>query len=65
MEYYFKVNGKSRLQTLFLLGDLFYSISHISDPDFVAVHEMEDYIYFFFRETAVEYVNCGKVNAFW
>jgi hypothetical protein len=22
----------------------------------------EDYIFFFFRETAVEYINCGKVR---
>ena len=35
--------------------------SHMLDkPDFVGSFEVEDYVYFFFRETAVEYMNCGK-----
>lgn len=25
-------------------------------------YEIGDYIYFFFREPAIEYINCGKVN---
>ena len=29
-------------------------------PDFVHSFEYEDYIFFFLRETAVEYMNCGK-----
>ena len=34
----------------------------ISEPDFVHSIDHEDYVYFFFRESAVEYINCGKVN---
>ena len=30
-------------------------------PDFVTSLEDGDYVYFFFREQAVEYINCGKV----
>ena len=33
----------------------------ISEPDFVHSIDHEDYVYFFFRESAVEYINCGKV----
>ena len=32
-----------------------------SAPDFVTSLEDGDYVYFFFREQAVEYINCGKV----
>lgn len=31
-------------------------------PDFVNTISDEDYVYFFFREQAVEYINCGKVK---
>ena len=31
-------------------------------PDFVKMLEDEDYVYFFLREQAVEYINCGKVG---
>lgn len=31
-------------------------------PDFVGSMTQNDFVYFFFRETAVEYINCGKVN---
>ena len=30
-------------------------------PDFVNALEDENHIYFFFREAAVEHINCGKV----
>ena len=33
-----------------------------TEPDFVGSVEDNDYVYFFFRESAVEYMNCGKVN---
>ena len=33
-----------------------------SGPDFVASVEDADHVYFFFREEAVEYMNCGKVR---
>jgi hypothetical protein len=26
--------------------------------------EDDDHVYFFFREAAVEYINCGKVKTF-
>ena len=32
----------------------------LDKPDFVGSFEVDDYVYFFFRETAVEYMNCGK-----
>ena len=31
-------------------------------PDFVNALEDEDHVYFFFREAAVEFINCGKVS---
>ena len=31
-------------------------------PDFVKMLEDDDYVYFFLREQAVEYINCGKVR---
>ena len=34
----------------------------LSAPDFVSALEDEHYVYFFFREQAVEYINCGKVK---
>jgi hypothetical protein len=35
--------------------------SHMLDkPDFVGSYEIGDYVYFFLREIAVEYMNCGK-----
>lgn len=33
----------------------------LAAPNFVSSLTYGDYIYFFFRETAVEYMNCGKV----
>ena len=35
---------------------------YFAEPNFVSTYEIGDFIYFFFRETAVEYINCGKVN---
>ncbi|ELU06726.1 hypothetical protein CAPTEDRAFT_179561 [Capitella teleta] len=34
----------------------------LNEPDFVSSFEHEDKVYFFFRETAVEYINCGKAR---
>lgn len=31
-------------------------------PNFVSSITKGDFVYFFFRETAVEYINCGKVS---
>jgi len=32
------------------------------DPNFVSSYEFGDKVYFFFREMAVENINCGKVT---
>ena len=32
------------------------------DPDFVSSYETNEYIYFFFRESAVELMNCEAVS---
>lgn len=32
----------------------------VSEPNFVGSFDVGDYVLFFFRETAVEYINCGK-----
>lgn len=34
----------------------------LNEPQFVGSFENENYVYIVFRETAVEYINCGKVN---
>lgn len=31
-------------------------------PNFVSSFTQGDFVYFFFRETAVEFINCGKVS---
>lgn len=38
--------------------------SLIAGPNFVSSFAYEDYVFFFYRETAVEYMNCGKVKYF-
>jgi len=37
-----------------------YNLKHLNGPDFVNSVEDEDYVYMFFREEAVEAMNCGK-----
>jgi len=37
-----------------------YDYKHLNAPDFVSSLEDEQHVYFFFREAAVEYMNCGK-----
>ena len=37
-----------------------YNSLWLSQPDFVASFETSRYIYFLFRETATEAINCGK-----
>ncbi|XP_055916036.1 semaphorin-2A isoform X1 [Eupeodes corollae] len=37
-----------------------YDSKWLDKPNFVGSFEIDDYVYFFFRETAVEYINCGK-----
>jgi chondroitin sulfate proteoglycan 4 len=40
-----------------------YNSKWLNDPQFVGSFEHGDFIYFIFRETAVEFMNCGKVSA--
>uniref|UniRef100_A0A6G1SMH5 Semaphorin-2A n=2 Tax=Aceria tosichella TaxID=561515 RepID=A0A6G1SMH5_9ACAR len=37
-----------------------YDSKWLDKPNFVGSFEIGDYVYFFFRENAVEYINCGK-----
>ena len=39
-----------------------FSFAFTAAPDFVRGLSDEEYVYFFFREQAVEYINCGKVS---
>lgn len=36
-------------------------LKHLNAPNFVSSVTYGEYIYFFFRETAVEFMNCGKI----
>lgn len=38
-----------------------YNSMWLNEPQFVGSFETDQFIYFFFREAAVEYINCGKV----
>ena len=38
-----------------------YNAKWLNVPEFVASFEIDSFVYFFFREVAVEYINCGKV----
>ncbi|KAL1422103.1 hypothetical protein MTO96_003910 [Rhipicephalus appendiculatus] len=40
--------------------DLKHLNGEFRPPNFVSSIHYEDYVYFFFRESAVEYINCGK-----
>ncbi|KAK2185175.1 hypothetical protein NP493_244g03029 [Ridgeia piscesae] len=42
------------------LRTLQFNSKWLNEPNFVSTYEIGDFIYFFFRETAVEYINCGK-----
>uniref|UniRef100_T1IJU2 Semaphorin-2A n=1 Tax=Strigamia maritima TaxID=126957 RepID=T1IJU2_STRMM len=37
-----------------------YNHKWLSEPNFIASYDINNFTYFFFRETAVEYINCGK-----
>nr|CAD7575037.1 unnamed protein product [Timema californicum] len=37
-----------------------YDSMSLNAPNFVSSMPLGDFVYFFFRETAVEYINCGK-----
>ena len=51
------LNGNFRLKDFWR----FVNLWNFAAPDFVTSVEDGDYVYFFFREQAVEYINCGKV----
>ena len=38
-----------------------YNSKWLNDPQFVGSFENGEFVYFIFREAAVEYINCGKV----
>lgn len=44
-----------------MLRTIQYNSKWLSDPQFVGSFEADEFVYFVFRETAVEYMNCGKV----
>ncbi|KAI8128399.1 Semaphorin-2A [Lucilia cuprina] len=39
-----------------------YDSKWLDKPNFVGAFDIGEYVYFFFRETAVEYINCGKAD---
>lgn len=39
-----------------------YDSLSLNAPNFVGSFNQGDFVYFFFRETAVEFINCGKVG---
>ncbi|XP_024085624.1 semaphorin-5B isoform X1 [Cimex lectularius] len=38
-----------------------YNSNWLNEPQFVATFETDAFVYFLFRESAVEYINCGKI----
>ena len=45
---------------MYLRTDQFDS-KWLNGPQFVGSYETDSYVFIFFRESAVEYMNCGKV----
>lgn len=39
-----------------------YNSMWLNEPQFVGSFETNSFVYFLFREAAVEYINCGKVS---
>ncbi|XP_018331529.1 semaphorin-1A [Agrilus planipennis] len=37
-------------------------LKQLNAPDFISSISYENFVFFFFRETAVEYINCGKIR---
>ena len=54
-----ELNGKKDWAHLGIVTDF---MMHFAGPDFVSSIEDKDFVYFFFREEAVEFMNCGKVR---
>lgn len=58
---HFNVNNKNDQIETEILNVKNYLISiTTTEPNFVGSFDVGDYVYFFFRESAVEYINCGK-----
>lgn len=59
-----RVRGDGQ-RLIFGVFPFFFFFFPCKDPNFVSSLEYKDYIFFFFREIAVEYINCGKVSIIW
>jgi len=46
---------------MYLISELSQFCFFFAAPNFVSSFTQGDFVYFFFRETAVEFINCGKV----
>ena len=58
-----KLRERKKVCLLFLTLSLFpFPFAFTTAPDFVRGLSDDEYVYFFFREQAVEYINCGKVS---
>lgn len=53
----YRMSGKSFDD---LVRTVQYNSLWLAQPDFVATFETDTYVYFLFRENAIEYMNCGK-----
>lgn len=51
-----KTNGKSQP-----IRTNQYNSKWLNEPQFVGSFETDKFVFFLFREAAVEYINCGKV----
>lgn len=54
-------NRTTHEQEEFFMRTLKYDSMWLDKPNFVGSFDIGDHVYFFFRESAVEYINCGKV----
>ena len=58
----FDTSGESKAKSIPAKCPMVNIYSSLAAPDFVSSLEDEDHVYFFLREAAVEYINCGKVR---
>ncbi|XP_077515907.1 semaphorin-2A-like isoform X1 [Amblyomma americanum] len=54
-------NRTTNDQSEFFMRTLKYDSMWLDKPNFVGSFDIGDHVFFFFRESAVEYINCGKV----
>jgi hypothetical protein len=55
-------NNNVGLRSANILRTQQYNPIWLDEPNFVGSYEIGDFVYFFFRESAVEHMNCGKVR---